>query len=266
MHSSFRTLGALALAVGTVNAQLQGFNYGATFEDGSCRMASDFEGTFNTARNLVGTDGGFTAARLYTTIQCGTVDTPTSAIQAAINTNTTLLLGLWASAGDGIFEDELGALANAVNQYGAAFTDRVVGISVGSEDLYRSSPQGVQGDAGVGTDSATIVRYIDRLRDLIGSTPLLQGIPVGHVDTWTAWILPENAIVAERVDWLGHNSFPYFEGTLPNPIEEADAIFYRALAETESVSGGKPVLITETGWPHSRSFPLEMITTLSGIR
>lgn len=266
MHSSFQSLGALALAVGTVNAQLQGFNYGATFEDGSCRMASDFEGTFNTARNLVGTDGGFTAARLYTTVQCNTIDTPTSAIQAAINTNTTLLLGLWASAGDGIFEDELGALTNAVNQYGAAFTDRVVGISVGSEDLYRSSPAGVQGDAGVGTDSATIVRYIDRLRDLIGQTPLLQGIPVGHVDTWTAWVLPENAIVAERVDWLGHNSFPYFEATLANPIEEADAIFYRALAATESVAGGKPVLITETGWPHSKLFVWEMIITLSSIR
>ncbi|KIV91840.1 hypothetical protein PV10_06333 [Exophiala mesophila] len=250
MHPSFRTLGGLALAVATVNAQLQGFNYGATFEDGTCRMVSDYEGAFNTARNLVGTDGGFTAARLYTTVQCDTVNTPTSAIQAAINTNTTLLLGMWASAGDGIFEDELAALTNAVNQYGTAFTDRVVGISVGSEDLYRSSPQGVAGEAGIGVDSATIVRYIDRVRDLIDRTPLLQDIPVGHVDTWTAWVLPENAIVAERVDWLGHNSFPYFEATLANPIEEADAIFYRALAATEGVSGGKPVLVTETGWPH----------------
>ena len=266
MHSPFRTLGGLALAVATVNAQLQGFNYGATFEDGSCRTVSDYEGAFNTARNLVGTDGGFTAARLYTTVQCDTANTPTSAIQAAINTNTTLLLGMWASAGDGIFEDELAALTNAVNQYGTAFTDRVVGISVGSEDLYRSSPQGVAGEAGIGTDSATIVRYIDRLRDLIDRTPLLQDIPVGHVDTWTAWVLPENAIVAERVDWLGHNSFPYFEATLANPIEEADAIFYRALAATEGVSGGKPVLVTETGWPHSKfSTPEIVITMVSSI-
>ena len=234
----------------TVNAQLQGFNYGATFEDGSCRLASDYAGAFNSARNLAGTDGGFTSARLYTTIQCGTTNAPISAIQAAIDTDTSLLLGLWASAGDAIFDNEIAALSSAVAQYGSAFTDRIVGISVGSEDLYRSSPQGIANEAGVGVDSATIVRYIERVRGLIGQTPLLAGKPVGHVDTWTAWVLPENAPVATAVDWLGHNSFPYFEDTLPNSIDEAESVFFNALGATEGVGGGKEVWVTETGWPH----------------
>lgn len=235
----------------TISAQQQGFNYGATFEDGSCRLASDYAGAFNSARNLAGTSGGFVSARLYTTIQCGTANAPTSAIQAAIDTDTSLLLGLWASAGDAIFDNEIAALSSAVAQYGSAFTDRIIGISVGSEDLYRSSPQGVANEAGVGVDSATIVRYINRVRELVGQTPLLEGKPVGHVDTWTAWVLPENAPVVTAVDWLGHNSFPYFEDTLPNSIGDAESVFFNALGATEGVSGGKEVWVTETGWPHS---------------
>lgn len=238
--------------VSTVKAQRQGFNYGATFEDGSCRLASDFAGAFNSARNLAGTSGGFTSARLYTTIQCGTTNAPISAIQAAIDTDTSLLLGLWASGGDVVFDNEIAALSNAVAQYGSEFTDRIIGISVGSEDLYRSSPQGVANEAGVGVNAATIVRYINRVRDLVSQTPLLQGKPVGHVDTWTAWVLPENAPVASAVDWLGHNSFPYFEDTLPNSIDDAESVFFNALGATEGVSGGKEVWVTETGWPHSK--------------
>ena len=254
MQSVGLLLLVLNSAASMVNAQLQGFNYGATFEDGSCRLVSDFAGAFNSARNLVGTGVGFTSARLYTTIQCGTTNAPSSAIQAAIDTDTSLLLGLWASAGDAVFDNEIAALSSAVAQYGFAFTDRIIGISVGSEDLYRSSPQGIANEAGVGVGSATIVRYINQVKDLVSQTPLLQGKLVGHVDTWTAWVLPENAAVVAAVDWLGHNSFPYFEATLPNSIEDGESVFFNALGATEGVGSGKPVWVTETGWPHGR-FP-----------
>ena len=183
-------------------------------------------------------------------IQCGTTNSPISAIQAAIDTDTTILLGLWASAGDAQFGNELAALSNAINQYGTAFTDRVVGISVGSEDLYRSSPQGVANSAGVGVGASTIIDYIGRVRSTISGTGL-SSKPVGHVDTWTAWVLPENSQVISSVDWLGHNSFPYFESTKPNSIDQAYNNFYDAVGATEGVSTGKPVWVTETGWPHT---------------
>lgn len=246
--ASITTLGALSLSAFTT-AQQKGFNYGSTNGDGSCRFQGDFENLFSTARNLVG-NSGFTSARLYTMVQCGTSNTPISAIQAAINTDTSLLLGMWASAGDGVFNDELAALRAAADQYGTAFTDRVVGISVGSEDLYRSSPQGIANNAGVGASADVITRYIQQTRDTLAGTSL-SGKPIGHVDTWTAWILPENAGVIGASDWLGHNSFPYFESTLANPIEAAESLFYNALGATESVSAGKPVWVTETGWPIS---------------
>lgn len=239
---------ALGLAT-TVSAQVQGFNYGATNEDGSCRSYSDFVNLFNRAKNLAGAQG-FASARLYTSIQCGTAADPISAFQAAIDTDTSILVGLWASAGRAVYENELNALLAAEKNLGAAFADRVVGMSVGSEDLYRSSPEGVANNAGAGATGAEIEGYIGWMRDWIKGTRL-ESKPIGHVDTWTAWILSENAGVASSVNWLGHNSFPYFESTKANSIAVAADNYWSAVAETERIATGKPVFLTETGWPHS---------------
>ena len=112
---------------------------------------------------------------------------PTQAITAAINTGTTLLLGLWASGGQGPFSAEITALKSALAAPNAAeFAKLVVGISVGSEDLYRNSPIGQAAGAGIGVDAATVSSYIVQLQEAIAGTAL-SGVPVGHVDTWTAW-------------------------------------------------------------------------------
>src|ERR1700737_297092 len=92
---------ALAAAITSVSAVYQGFNYGAVHTDGSAMVKSDYQNLFTTAQNLVGTSG-FTSARIYTMIQAGTTNSPTEAIPAAIATNTSLLLGLWASAGPAV--------------------------------------------------------------------------------------------------------------------------------------------------------------------
>ena len=60
---------AFAASVATSSATVySGFNYGATFNDGSAKQESDFHDEFTTAMNLVGTNGEFTSARLYTMI------------------------------------------------------------------------------------------------------------------------------------------------------------------------------------------------------
>jgi glucan endo-1,3-beta-D-glucosidase len=48
----------------------QGFNYGSTFTGGAAKTQADFEAEFTAAKNLVGTSGAFTSARLYTMIVC----------------------------------------------------------------------------------------------------------------------------------------------------------------------------------------------------
>jgi len=231
--------------------QRSGFNYGATDNTGRCRTYDDFKNLMNRAHNLPNAPSQFkqATARLYTSIQCGTTNTPISAFQAAMDTNTPILIGLWASAGRGNYENELNALLAAERQYGARFTDLIMGISVGSEDLYRSSPQGVANKAGVGATGAEIEGYIGWLRDWVRGTRL-ETKPIGHVDTYTAWELPENQGVARAVDWLGHNGFPYWESNKANAIANAKANFEAGVAVTNRIANGKRVWVTETGWPH----------------
>ncbi|MCJ1407880.1 hypothetical protein MMC19_001951 [Ptychographa xylographoides] len=246
-----RTSGLLALAAAfsTSAAVLQGFNYGATFTDGSAKAQSDFQAEFSTAKGLVGTSG-FTAARLYTMIQAGTADSTTAAIPAAIAEGTQLLLGLWASGGQGDFTNELSALSSAIHNYGSSFTSLVAGISVGSEDLYRISPTGIAAMSGAGADPATLTGFISQLRQAIAGTGL-SGAAVGHVDTWTAWVNGSNDAVIAACDFIGMDAYPYFQNTMANSIEAGNETFWEAYYNTTAAVGSKPVWITETGWPVS---------------
>jgi glucan endo-1,3-beta-D-glucosidase len=175
---SKHSLAALMAAVSSVSAAYQGFNYGNTFTNGAAKSQQDFEAEFRAAANLAGTNGDFTSARLYTMIQAGTADDPISAIQAAINTRTSLLLGIWASAGSAQFENELRALRRAIDQYGDELSGLVAGISVGSEDLYRNSPTGIAANSNPGANPQTIVEYIGRVREAIDGTPF-SSFPIG---------------------------------------------------------------------------------------
>ncbi|KAJ8067578.1 hypothetical protein OCU04_004917 [Sclerotinia nivalis] len=240
-----KTLFAIAASLSTASAVNQGFNYGATNADGSYRVQSDFQAAFEAANSLVGTSG-FTSARLYTMLQ-GSTTGPTSAIPAAIASDTTLLLGLWASGGAAGFTAEVNALKTAITKYGSDFTSRVVGISVGSEDLYRNSPTGIAAKAGYGANPADLVDYIKQVRDAISGTAL-SGASIGHVDTWTSWVNGSNSAVAEALDWVGMDAYPYFQDTEANGVSEGKSLFNAALAATQSATG-KTVWVTETGWP-----------------
>jgi glucan endo-1,3-beta-D-glucosidase len=248
--SSILAATASLLATSATAAAIKGFNYGPTFTDGSYKSESDFQGEFTSAKNLVGPVHPFTSARLYTMIQGGTSDTPTSAIQAAINTQTSLLLGLWASAGQATITNEINALKAAISQYGTAFTSLIAGISVGSEDLYRITPTGIANNAGVGAAPSDLTSYISQVRSAIAGTAA-SSAKVGHVDTWTAWVNGSNSAVVAASDFIGMDAYPYFQTTIANSIANGNATFWSAYDQTVAASQGKPVWITETGWPVS---------------
>jgi glucan endo-1,3-beta-D-glucosidase len=147
---------------------------------------------------------------------------------------------------------EITALKTAISKYGTAFTNLVAGISVGSEDLYRISPTGIAAKSGYGADPATIASYIGQVRTAIAGTPL-SGAPIGHVDTWTAWVNGSNQAVINACDWIGMDAYPYFQTTQANSIENGKALFNDALGATQAAVGGNPVWVTETGWPTSGS-------------
>ncbi|KAG9963120.1 glycoside hydrolase, partial [Aureobasidium melanogenum] len=228
----------------SVLAATRGFNYGS-----QGNTLETFEASFRTQQGL-DTTSGWNSARLYTMIQDGTANTVISAIPAAIATNTTLLLGLWASETQDVFDNELTALKNAISQYGSAFADLVVGISVGSEDLYRETPAGIASNAGTGQSPSVLVDYIGQVRSAISGT-VLSSKPVGHVDTWTGYTNSSNSAVVAAVDFIGLDEYPYYENTESNSVSNANSLFFDKYNAVEAVANGKPIWITETGWPTS---------------
>lgn len=243
---------ATAAFIAQASAQIkvyQGFNSGATLADGTAKKQSDFETEFKTAQALSNSPGFFNSVRLYTNVQSGTTDSPIVAFPAAIATNTSMLLGIWCS-GTNTITSELNALKSAIAQYGQPFTDLVIGISVGSEDLYRASSSGVANNAGIGNGPTEIVGFINQVRTEIKNTAL-SSKPVGHVDSWSAWVNSTNQPVIDAVDFVGMDLYPYYEKDKNNTFANAVSIFNDLYNQTQTAAGSKPVWITETGWPVS---------------
>ena len=141
-------------------------------------------------------------------------------------------------------------MKSAISQYGSDFAKLVVGISVGSEDLYRNSPTGIAAKAGIGKNPDDIVNDIKTVRSTISGTGLAD-VPVGHVDTWTAWYNSSNNAVIEACDWLGLDAYPYFQNTDSNDITSGKSLFQDAINKVNTASNNKALWVTETGWPVS---------------
>ncbi|KAH0029364.1 glycoside hydrolase, partial [Aureobasidium melanogenum] len=181
-------------------------------------------------------------------IQDGTDASVIEAIPAAKATQTKLLLGLWASVDADGFSKELRALDSAMSTYGQDLRDIVIGISVGSEDLYRSSVLGASKGSGAGQDISVLLGYIQQVRDKLEHS-VLHDIPVGHVDTLDAYTNHTDSQILEAVDFIGLNIFPYFNQDGATSVDAAADSFWKAYESMLPLSLGKPVWITETGWP-----------------
>lgn len=233
-----------------VAGPIRGFNYAST-------TADDFKTRFTTAYDLAGAEGGFNSARLYTMIApSASASNPAPLLdvfQPAIDTKISLLLGMYCSAGDDAFNNELSALNSALQTYGDMFKDIVVGISVGSEDLYRTSVRGTPMDNGVGDSVDNIKKYIGLVRQALAADGkgLDQIIPVGHVDTWQIWQDPTAAgALISSVDFIGLDGYPYWQNASADDVGAfTDGL--AAVTDTATQQGGVPVWVTETGFPNA---------------
>lgn len=241
------TLAASAVFAAASAQNYLGFNSGATLADRSAKFKKDFKAEFETAANLNGAPGKFNSVRLYTNIQAYSDDSPIEAFDAAVETKTNVLLGVWASGTDNI-EKEISALKKAIDKHGKKLTDLVIGVTIGSEDLYRVSETGIKNEAGVGNGPDAIVGFIDDWRNAFKSGPL-AGIPVGHADTWDVWGNTTNKAVIDAIDFIAVHEYPYYENGKGNHIDNAGKLFDRAYEATIAAAGDKPVWVTETGWP-----------------
>ncbi|MBL7977234.1 MAG: hypothetical protein JNN12_02755 [Bacteroidetes Order II. Incertae sedis bacterium] len=69
-------------------------------------------------------------------------------------------------------------------------------------------------------------------------------IPVGYVDAYYQFVQHRN--IADSCDLILCNCYPYWEGT---SIEDSLSHIHQMYQQALSVSSGKKVIITETGWP-----------------
>jgi len=189
---------------------------------------------------------------LYAASDCNTL---ANAVPAAIATGTTLLVGVWTEDTNH-FNAEKAALLAAVQEYGHNW---IISVSVGSEDLYRGN-----------TDANTLASQIHDVRGMLWSVgagsvevgrtsfsylvsvSCLYSLPITDVDTWTAWVKPENAPVIMACDFVGTDGYPYYQDA---SINDGSNTFWSSVDATRrAVNNVKPgtwVWITETGWPIS---------------
>jgi len=235
------------VAAASATTNYLGFNSGSTLATREAKFKADFLEEFTTAQALKNSPGKFNAVRLYTNIQAYSDTDPIEAFDAAIDTKTYILLGVWASGTTSI-DNELAALKNGLDKHGDDLANLVIGISIGSEDLYRAGETGIKNKAGIGAGPDTIVNFINDYKKAFANTALAT-VPIGHVDTWDAWTNSSNSAVLDAVDWIGVDEYPYYESGKGNAIENSGYLFDRAYNATIAAAAGKPIWVTETGWP-----------------
>jgi exo-beta-1,3-glucanase (GH17 family) len=147
-------------------AYFKGLNFGADLPNGACRLQSDYLREFQIMKS---NPPNFDTIRLFASSDCNQL---AAAVPAALATGVKILVGIWTQD-DTHYGNEKGALLGVLAKY-PNWADWMVGISVGSEDLYRN-----EAPAGVIAEKIYDVRGMVRAKGV--------QVPVGHVDTWTVW-------------------------------------------------------------------------------
>jgi len=222
------TLTILASSIASTNALWKGFNLPANLANGACKAQSDWAADFATMQSLPG--GPYNAARVYASSDCNTL---ANAVPAAVASGMKILAGIWTVDATH-YSNEKEALLVASQDYGV---DWLAAISVGSESLYRADQ-----------DANALAQQIYDVRGMMTTVSGGSAIPVGHVDTWNSWVTNGSAAITAS-DFLGTDGYPYFQNTEDNSIANANSEFWASVQQVENVAQGKPVWITETGWP-----------------
>ena len=131
-------------------------------------------------------------------------------------------VGAWIDARLDNNESEVERLINVA----AANPRNVVRAIVGNEVLLRGDIPEEQ-----------LTGYLDRVRAELG-------IPVSTAEPWHVWL--KHPSLAGHVDYLAVHMLPYWEG---EDLDVAVEYVVQRLHELQRAFPGKPIVITEVGWP-----------------
>jgi len=131
------------------------------------------------------------------------------------------LVGAWLGTDAEINEREIEGVI-AVARAGHADI-----VAVGNEVLLRED-----------LSEDELLLFIERVKKA------LPGVKVGYVDAY--YLFEKHPRVTTACDVLLTNCYPFWEGC---PREQALDYMQTMVRRVQAVSGGKPVIISETGWP-----------------
>jgi GPH family glycoside/pentoside/hexuronide:cation symporter len=132
------------------------------------------------------------------------------------------IVGAWIGEDRDQNEKEIDALINLAKQ---GLVDIAV---VGNEVLMRNE-----------LSEQEVLHSIRRVKNA------LPNIPVGYVDAY--YQFHERPALVEACDMILANCYPFWEGA---NIDHASLYLKQMYAVTKNAAQGKPVIITETGWPN----------------
>jgi GPH family glycoside/pentoside/hexuronide:cation symporter len=132
------------------------------------------------------------------------------------------MVGAWIGSDKAQNEKELNTLIKLGK---SGFVDIAV---VGNETLMREE-----------LTEQELIAYINRVKRA------LPGIPVGYVDAYYQFV--ERPKLIEACDVILANCYPFWEGC---SIDQSATYLKQMYAVVQQVANGKPVIITETGWPN----------------
>ena len=195
--------------------RVQGFAF-SPYHEGQDASRGDLPSEAQIDSDLALLSGKANAVRSYSTL--GTLR---AVPRLAERHDLNVAVGAWLDADRERNARELAGAIELANQH-----RNVVRVIVGNEALWRED-----------LPPAEMYAYLDRARAAIGQ-------PVSTAEPWHIWL--EHPQLAEHVDFIGVHLLPYWEGI---PIEAGVDYVFSRLAELEARFPGKPIVITEVGWP-----------------
>jgi cellulose synthase/poly-beta-1,6-N-acetylglucosamine synthase-like glycosyltransferase/exo-beta-1,3-glucanase (GH17 family) len=162
--------------------------------------------------------------------------------QLAADLGLNVTAGAWIDEDKAINEQEITNLIAIAHDVGS-----VNQLIVGNEFLFRSLGEGDKSDAEKAADKQLLINYIRRVK---ASTEL----PVSTAEQFHIWLddikpkdgIPDNADLANEVDYIAVHILPYWNGV---PVEHAVEETMAQLKRMQQAYPGKRILIGEVGWP-----------------
>lgn len=169
-----------------------------------------------------------------------------------------VLLGAWLDAEvsnpkctwGGVYPDDTLAKNRTAND---AQVEQVIALAKRHESLV----------SGVSTGNEAVVEWTDHLVPVARVVELVErirkavGVPVTFCENWVPWTTPALAPLVEAVDFVSMHTYPVWESKGLEASMGWTEENFRAVA---AHAKGKPVVITEAGWPtlaNGRGFPKE---------